>query len=367
MATEGEGRDEAASASDLDTARPDSRGAAATEGARGSDAGNPAEADPAAPAPRTPAAIPPTSDPRRPATFAAEFAAVRPDLAGSPDLGRALADALLAAEQAWPGVSLAPRRFFAFLADKVQPGQAVEAALAELCVADLWLACACVDRDPRALAEFDRLLVPLVERAAGRRGATASERGDLQQIVRERLLMPRASEPTETRIAEYSGRGSLRAWIRVVATRETLRLLARPQREVALEDDAVEALMPADAGLEVEHLKQLYREEFKQAFREAVAALTDRERTLLRQHALDGLGIDRLADFYGVHRATTARWIEAARKSILTRTRRALGQRLHVPAAELDSILRLIDSRLDITLPTLLREPAGAEPPPRRK
>lgn len=396
MAAGREERDEAANG--LAHPRPD--------GPRGSDAPSPAEASPAtsdppspatpapaAPAPAAPApaeaspagsdapaltearpvtsdpsapAAAPASDPRSPAVLAAEFAAVRPDIAPSPGLGRALADALLAAERAWPGVSLAPRRFFAFLADKRQSGQAVEVALAELCVADLWLACACVDRDPRALAEFDRLLVPLVERAAARRDATASERGDLQQIVRERLLMPRASESTETRLAEYSGRGSLRAWVRVVATRETLRLLARPRREVALEDDAVEALMPADAGLEVEHLKRLYREEFKMAFREAVAALTDRERTLLRQHAIDGLSIDRLADFYGVHRATTARWIEAARKSILTRTRRALGQRLHVPAAELDSILRLIDSRLDITLPTLLREPPAAEPPPRK-
>lgn len=301
-------------------------------------------------------------EPRDLAALAAELRAARPELVVTPALARALAEAVDAGERAWPKLSPTPRRFVGFLAEKL-PADAPVAALAGLCVDDLYLACACADGDARALAEFDKLLVPIVERAAGRRGVAAGERAELQQIVRERLLLPRPSTPDETqaRIADYSGRGNLRAWIRVVATRETLRLLGRPRREVSVEDEAIAALMPAEAGLEVEHFKQLYREEFKLAFREAVAALTDRERMLLRQHALDGLSIDRLADFYGVHRATTARWVEAARKSVLERTRRALGRRLHVPSAELDSIMRMIDSRLDITLPTLLRAPAAED------
>nr|WP_276604420.1 sigma-70 family RNA polymerase sigma factor [Nannocystis sp. RBIL2] len=299
----------------------------------------------------------------------AAFVAARPELAVTPGLGRALASVVVAAAAAWPGVSLTAARFVAALAPRLAADRPVEAALAELCTGDMYLACACVDGDPRALAQFDRLLVPIVERAASRRGATPSQQNDLQQIVRERLLMPRPSAPEEAhaRLAEYSGRGSLRAWIRVVATRETLRLLARPQREVSGDEEAMAALMPADAGPEVEHLKQHYREAFKEAFREAVAGLSDRERVLLRQHALDGLSIDRLADFYKVHRSTTARWVEGARRAVLEKTRRALGRRLHVPAAELDSIMRLIDSRLDITLPTLLREPGAAPSPSSKK
>jgi RNA polymerase sigma-70 factor, ECF subfamily len=309
------------------------------------------------------------ASPRDPGTLVAELQAARPELRVTPLLGPELAKVLAAAERAWPGFSLSTPRFLAFLADKLPVGEPLEPALAQLCIDDLYLACACSDRDPRALAEFDRQLVPIVERAATRRGATASQAAEVQQIVRERLLLPRvAGDDEQARIADFSGRGNLRAWIRVVATRETLRLLGRPQREVPTDEDAVAALMPADAGVELEHFKAVYREEFKQAFREAIAALTDRERVLLRQHALDGLSIDRLADFYGVHRATTARWIDAARKSVLERTRKALGRRLHVPSAELDSIMRMIDSRLDITLPTLLRDANAADlPPPRRR
>jgi RNA polymerase sigma-70 factor (ECF subfamily) len=303
--------------------------------------------------------------PRSAADLAAQLASRRPNVVVCDALGRALASALASAEAAGPGLALPAADFVAWLAEKLPVEAPIEASLAALCTDDLYLACACASGDPRALALFDRHYLAVVERAVTRRGASPTQTADLQQVVRERLLLPRpatAEQPGRPRIAEYSGRGNLRAWVRVVATREALRLLGRRQREVPADDDELSARLTPDAGPELGYLKQLYREEFRQAFAEAVAALTDRERMLLRQHALDGLSIDRLADFYGVHRATTARWVEAARKSVLTRTRRALGQRLHVPAAELDSIMRLIHSRLDVTLAGLLRAPGDDEP-----
>jgi len=76
---------------------------------------------------------------------------------------------------------------------------------------------------------------------------------------------------------------------------------------------------------------------------------------LLHQHALDGLSIDKLAAFYRVHRATTARWLDAARQAVLDGTRRELVSRLQLSVNELDSIMRMIGSRLDVSLPELLR------------
>jgi RNA polymerase sigma-70 factor, ECF subfamily len=301
-------------------------------------------------------------------SLAAELRAVRPGRVDVEALAPALEEVLAAAAAAWPGVVVPRGRFLGFLVDRLPAGPEAAAALAGLCVGDLYLACGCADGEPRALAAFDRQFLGVVERAVIGRGASAAESADLQQVVRERLLMARASTPGQPpRIAEYSGRGSLRAWVRVVATREALRLLARPRREVPTDDDELAGHLAPAAEPELGYLKELYREEFKRAFREAVAGLSDRERVLLRQHALDGLSIDRLADFYGVHRATTARWVDAARRSVLDRTRRALGQRLHVPSAELDSIMRLIHSRLDVTLPSLLRGAVASDDGPARR
>lgn len=53
---------------------------------------------------------------------------------------------------------------------------------------------------------------------------------------------------------------------------------------------------------------------------------------------------------YRVHRATVARWIATLRGTLLERTREALVSRLRLSPAELDSVLRLIDSHLEVGL-----------------
>ena len=75
--------------------------------------------------------------------------------------------------------------------------------------------------------------------------------------------------------------------------------------------------------------------------------------------ALDGLSIDQLAAFYRVHRATTARWIEAARQAVLDGTRKELIRRLQLSRSELDSVMRLIGSQLDVSLSRVLKTPAS--------
>jgi RNA polymerase sigma-70 factor (ECF subfamily) len=144
----------------------------------------------------------------------------------------------------------------------------------------------------------------------------------------------------------------------VIATREAARLLARERREVATDDDQMLGMIAPSDDPEIGYFKRLYRAEFKSAFHAAVGSLSARDRLLLQQHLLDGLGIDQLAAFYQVHRATTARWLGAARREVLDRTRSELIRRLQLSHDELDSIMRLINSRFDVSFPALLRTQA---------
>jgi len=100
-------------------------------------------------------------------------------------------------------------------------------------------------------------------------------------------------------------------------------------------------------------LKSRYRDEFRDAFAETAAVLTDRERTLLRYRFLDGLSIDEIGVLYRVHRATVARWLAATRETLFEGTRTRLMSRLAVSDSEVDSVLRLIDSQLDASLEIL--------------
>lgn len=252
----------------------------------------------------------------------------------------------------WPDLALSEEEFVRAIAERLSPDAPVR-SLEAMHTDDLYFACGCVAGAPAALAGFEDLCGTALATAIASAGVSPADRADLAQIVRQRLLV--APEGGTPRIATYSARGSLHAWVRVVATREALRMLSREIREVPAGDHEIETLIASEDDAEVRYLKRLYREEFKAAFHAAVDALDARSRLLLRQHTVDGLGIDQLAALHSVHRATAARWIQAARQDVLSGTQRELARRLRLSKAELVSVIRLIQSQLDVTLPELLR------------
>jgi RNA polymerase sigma-70 factor (ECF subfamily) len=140
-----------------------------------------------------------------------------------------------------------------------------------------------------------------------------------------------------------------------MAVREALGLLRRSRREASLDDDTLLHGLVGPADAELEHAKAHYVEQFKQAFSAALRGLSARDQTLLRQHVIDGLTIDQLGALYHVHRATAARNLERARRAVLVATRARLAAVLQVKPSELDSILRLIRSRVEVTLRWLVR------------
>jgi RNA polymerase sigma-70 factor (ECF subfamily) len=280
---------------------------------------------------------------------------LRGELAARPELAAALADALAAARAAWPGIAVDDGAFLAHLAEKLaeDPPAADDPPLGRLRPADLYLARACAGADPAALAAFEARYFPEVEAALRHIDLAPTLIDDAEQIVRDTLFAPRPGE--RPRIAEFAGRGDLRKWVRSTALRAALKLIKKEGRSLPLEDEAMEALpAPADDP-ELAYLKERYRAEFKAVFQAALAALSDRDRTLLRRHVLDGLTIDELAPLYGVHRATAARWVAQVRADLLSATQRGLRERLRVGETELASVMRLARSQLDVSLERFLR------------
>jgi len=267
-------------------------------------------------------------------------------------LARRLDDVIHAARRAWPTVELAPDRYVAHLARHLPDGVAAEHALDEMHTDDLYLACACALGNRQAVLAFEEHCVQGLEIVLARYRASSDLVAEVKQRVRERALVSADGPP---RIERFSGRGDLRGWVRVMAAREAVSLLRRSRRDAWVDDDTrLGALLtPGDAALD--HAKAHYVQEFKQAFSAALRSLPARDQTLLRQHVIDGLSIDQLGALYGVHRATAARKLERARQAVLTGTRQRLSSVLRVKPSELDSILRLIRSRVEVTLRWLVR------------
>jgi RNA polymerase sigma-70 factor, ECF subfamily len=274
----------------------------------------------------------------------------RASFAELPDLEEQLAALVSDARAAWPSLTVPEERFLVHLAGRVAAERGGADGLGRLRAGDLYLACACAGGDPDATSAFLENFMPQVHAALAGLGAGASERDELAQQLISLLFV--GDEGRSGAIATYSGRGSLRSWVRSVAVRTAMRQLGRI-RSSPTDDDGLEAVPAADDP-EVHLLRARYGDAFRAAFREALAALTPRQRNLLKQHTLDELTVDQIGRLYRVHRATAARWVAAAREELCEGTRRRLVERLSVSNQEVDSILRLVWSQLDVSISTFL-------------
>lgn len=267
----------------------------------------------------------------------------------APDLDTVLAYLVDTARAAWPAIALDEQTFVRFVAERTT----TLATLSRMPVADLYLACACSLGDSAALRAFETRHASDYDLALARLHLSASLADEVKQRVRVKLFTAANGRP---RIVEYTGRGELRGWLRVTAAREALNMLRATRREVEDDDALVDLADGADPALD--HMKAKYRTEFRRAVREAMENLTPRERNLLRQYYLDGLTFEKLATMYRVHLATVARWVDKARETLLENSRSILMAQLRVDLSEVESILRLIESQLEVSAVNLL-EPAA--------
>jgi RNA polymerase sigma-70 factor (ECF subfamily) len=267
-------------------------------------------------------------------------------------LERALAAAWAAARAAWPDLGTPWAAFAPYLARHLPEGAPAEEALALVRVADLYLACACARGERRALDAFAAHVGDDVAAVARRFDPSGAAGDELWQTVQAALFVAAAGEGKK--IERYAGRGALRAWVAVVAAREALRLGRRVASERPVDEAAVTVLADeaADGSRdgELDHLKEMYRQPVRRAFEESLAALPPRERSLLRYRYVEGLSSEELALTYKVHRVTVNRWLEAARQRLLADMRARLRESLHAGADEVDSVLRLVHSRLELSL-----------------
>lgn len=278
--------------------------------------------------------------------------AQREPFARLPTLDELLTQAESAAHTAWPGIELDATRFLSYLAQRVPRSDDVEKALSGLAAADLYIAGACAAGSQRAIAALESRYFREIDHALGRLNANASLIDDVKQRVRQQLFV---GDPPG--ITNYSGSGQLRRWIRVIAVRALHRLRGSDRNEIAVENHVIDALPDDAADPELLHFKQHYRQAFRAAFASAMTTLSSAERVLLRQHFVDGLNIDELAVLHQVHRATAARWLAQAREKIAAQTRKLLMEQIKTPKADFDSILRLVQSQLDLSIRGHLREP----------
>lgn len=276
---------------------------------------------------------------------------------GSPldpeSIGVALIQHIERGRSAWPGVDVDMHELARFVAARVDSGADPIAALASLRSEDLVLVCACATGCEVAAHHFRSYVKPAILHAASRVAVDSTD--DLLNRVYDRLFLSSGESPA--RIAHYGARGELRRWVSVVATRLAIDGRRRSKRQDDLHTAAFDRLLADGHNVELDYLRGLYRREFKHAFTSAIESLDDRQRNVLR-YQLDGLTADQVGRLYNVHRVTVARWLSRIRSTLFEQTRAQLRMRLDLRGAEADSILRLVEGEVSVSLARLLGQDA---------
>lgn len=240
-------------------------------------------------------------------------------------------------------------------ADVVRALSALEASCFELGpdeVLEVRLALGCAAGDDVAVRAFEASYMAIVDRAVAHMGLSADAMDELRQVVRDKLLVAASGPP---KIVGYAGRGKLAGLVKVVAVRAAISMLRKEKRHLPGAGGDLRDLPGAAIDPELSFLKAHYRAAFKRAFEAAVRSLGSRERNVLRLHLLGGMTLEQVARMYGMHRATVIRSLAKVRKHLYGETHRRMRRELEVGQDELESIMHLVRSRLDVSLGGLLR------------
>lgn len=273
------------------------------------------------------------------------LAAIKARMAELPDgLEAGLEEHLAAVRARWPDGPATDAAFADFLVARMGPKPRLE---------DLYLAWWSGSGDPAGIAAFEAAFDRDLRTAAARfRELPADE---LRQLLRIKLFVGTPESPPK--ILEYSGTGSLQSWLRVTAVRSFIDV-TRSTRSQRHEQELDEAELLGLSDVQGVSIRAELGAAVKGAFAAAVAQLTPRQRVFLRHAYVDQHTLDQIALHYAVHRATVARTLAAAREQLIAETRAGLIAAIGIEGDELTSVIRALDSRIELSLSRVLDTPA---------
>jgi RNA polymerase sigma-70 factor, ECF subfamily len=207
----------------------------------------------------------------------------------------------------------------------------------KLQVDDLCLIVACEQGSERAWTDLVARFGSTVRSAA--RSVSANEEGaeDLSQSIWAELhgLRIREDGKPASKLAYYSGRGSLAGWLRAVVGQLAVDQHRKQSRLVQTEDDAdfdrllqkenqswsghAERLNP-----EIEVSDKRARADLQKALAVSISHLSDEDRLLVKLYYFDGLKLREAGAILGVHEATASRRLTRIHADLRTNVEESL-------------------------------------------
>ena len=245
--------------------------------------------------------------------------------------------------------------------------------IGELQDSDLYLALACARGNEPAWWEFDRQYRSFIERWARHLVRSGSDADEVIDLVYTELFGTRSVDGVrQSKFRTYTGRGTLRGWLRTVMLHAVVDLYRGRKDEISLEewsgsgDEARErhTLLTPIRGTEDVMLVSVVRERYRlatmAALDQSLAALHDHETLLLLYYHVEGLKLREIARIVEqprspirrwfqrqsklrlgsapgrVHESTVMRWLEKVYQKVATRFHAELADNHGLNAAEIE-------------------------------
>jgi RNA polymerase sigma-70 factor len=250
----------------------------------------------------------------------------------------------------WNGLPVHPEPF----ADYARERGIDLASLSREFGADLYLAFACFSRFPGAVDAFYRVHEARI-RAIGRRFEDSDDFADeVLQKVSERLFV------APVVIGQYRGQAPLAAWVSTVARRVALRHVKSARPEKVVDDDALVAEISEACDQELILMQDRHRELVRAAMIAALRKMPKREQRFLQLNLIAGVSMSRIGKIYGISQSSVSRKVQRAIHNVITEAKRLVRVQVGVSSTELESIFRLIQSCVDLTLTPFSEAPPKA-------
>ncbi|HKO96444.1 MAG TPA: sigma-70 family RNA polymerase sigma factor [Pyrinomonadaceae bacterium] len=243
--------------------------------------------------------------------------------------------------------------------------------LSELQSVDLYLTIACASGNEPAWWQFDRQYRTFIERVARHLAGSGTDVDEVIESVYVDLFGTKVEEGLrQSKFRSYTGRGSLRGWLRTIIWHTVVDLYRRKQDEVPLEEVSRSGesreRQPSRIephGSEELIVENVLRERYKSlsgtALDESLATLDDHETLLLLYYHVEGLKLREIARLVErpaspirrwfqqqskrratnpskVHESTVLRWLEKVYRKVADRFRTELAQKHGLNAAEIE-------------------------------
>jgi len=161
-----------------------------------------------------------------------------------------------------------------------------------------------------------------------------------------------------SKLASYTGRGSLEGWLRTVLAQEYVNRYRRTKRLVSLEEESEEGIQFAAPEAQASATADTRLEQATDA---VLAQLPPEDRAVLGAYFLDGRTLAEIARMLGVHESTISRKLDKLAKSLRKHilaglTRRGMSRRQAEEAIEVD----VRDLKVDIRRSLAQDSPSGS-------